>query len=237
MLRGDPVRPGRAAELRRVRQPVAGRLRRLARDDHADRLAVVSRLRRVAAVRRARGRPLRHPAHADGQHAAGRRRPDAQRAGPEPGTAGRHLRRRRVAGVRRGVGRGRLGGCHLLVHAAARAGLRAGRGGLRRRTAAARPAGARAGVARGLARHAGRLRRAPGDRRRAGAVALAARPPTSACCRSAGRFPRRSRPTTTPTRRRRPSAWASCCARAASGAWASRSSCAGSRPPGSSTPT
>src|SRR3954468_22841477 len=50
VLLRDPLRPGRAAQLRRVRAAVGGGLRRLARNDHAHRLALVPGLRRLAAV-------------------------------------------------------------------------------------------------------------------------------------------------------------------------------------------
>src|SRR3954463_20767 len=68
LLLRDPLRAGRAPELRRVRAAVGGDVRRLARHGGADRLAVVPRLRRLAAVRRPRGRPLRDPPHARDQH-------------------------------------------------------------------------------------------------------------------------------------------------------------------------
>src|SRR3954453_19198447 len=64
VLLRDPLRPGRAAQLRRVRAAVGGGLRRLARHDHAHRLALVPGLRRLATVRRAGGGPLRHPPRA-----------------------------------------------------------------------------------------------------------------------------------------------------------------------------
>src|SRR5215213_2296255 len=49
VLLRDPLRAGRAAELRRLRAAVGGGVRRHARDGRADRVAVVPRLRRLAA--------------------------------------------------------------------------------------------------------------------------------------------------------------------------------------------
>src|SRR5919199_1249712 len=116
LLLRDPLRPGGAAQLRRVRAAVGGGVRRVARVGRADRVAVVPRLRRLAAVRRPRRRPRRDPPDARGQHARRRGRARAERRRADDLAARHHLRRHRVARLRRRVRRRRVGRRHVLVH-------------------------------------------------------------------------------------------------------------------------